>query len=260
MFLYGQGWTKEPSPCPQGGRQGIDLTGLVSGEKINSQEGLESDTINKINNFSKEGELHGEGKAESRRDFLARMHDGTQRVGEVGEIAYSYVPVSFVDASKQAQEAEVELRALGIECFFHDGLEYNLDEESHSDCGEAATIGQKIVAIYKDATTSGKEIAGHEFIHVKMGTPGRMAFEQVFRENINMLSVYAIKQGDVVLKNYLGGELTDKSTFFEEFLGRICGQIHSGEDDADLRTMFRDFDAVKTAWEDFVKEWRQGNG
>lgn len=214
-----------------------------------------SDTMSGIKYDLKEGGLYGqEGKTEDRQSFLGRVHEGTRKNGEVGGVAYAYVEVGAYDTSFAAEGAAKELNALGIKNFFHAGLEYNDGGKTYVDDGRSATIGSKIVGISSKATGNGKEIAGHEAFHVWQEGDGRAAYLETVRDNLNTLSVPYLKMANDIADRYFKNTEINKGLFQEEIFATISGQIHSGEYDAELSTMFKDYGAVKAAWNELVRQ------
>lgn len=63
-------------------------------------------------------------------------------------------------------------------------------------------------------------------------------------------------------KYFEGGvDLFDRAQmdlFEEELFAYISGDIHEGKNDAQLAPMFRDYAAVKTAWEALIRKYWKG--
>lgn len=235
-----------------------------------SQEILESDAVKKDSvrgppdsgkasrDNKQEVGLYGEeGQTETQRSFLARMREGSRRIRKIGEIAVAYEPARALDTSGTVSDAAREFRRLGIKYFYHNGLEYNHNGKTHVDNGAFSAIGNKVVGIYAKAYGNGVEFAGHEAFHVWKQTEERAKYVEILRNNINFASsVYGIKLADTVLKEYFGGELSAlqdtnaKAQFLEELYALVSGQLHSGTHEADLRTVLKDYDAVKAAYLD----------
>ena len=247
---------------PRPGQQAARERGAEQTQSL--QVPRSDDTMGTVRNFSREGSTYAEeGKAENRREFLERSLRGVRKTGETGGIAYAYVPVGPFDTSLTAEETAKELTALGIESFFHDGLEWNEDGKTYVEIGHATTFGDQIVGIRKDAFGNAKEFAGHEAFHVWFYAKKVADYLAVFDENADKLSLFAVKQAVEIANSYPAAILTNKVWFAEEFYARVSGKIHTGEYDTELRTMFRDYDAVKAAWERLIQENGQsgrGNG
>lgn len=208
--------------------------------------------------LKEDGAYVEEGKDENRRAFLERSNRGARKTGKVGEVAFSYLQVGPFDTSFTAEQVERELSALGIKSFYHDGLEWNQNGKTHVDTGATAAIGNEIVGIRKDVFGNAKNFAGHEAYHVWGGSANRAAYDSVIRDNINMLTPYALKLASDVDNEYFKGNITSKADFVEEYFAKISGQIHSGQYDDKLSTMFKDYGAVKAAWNALVAQNANG--
>ena len=226
----------------------IDITGITNNTVL---EDADRDIIKCS---MKEGGLYGEeGRAENRLEFLERSHRGARESGEVGGTAYAFVPVGVGETSYTAEQIAEELSKLGIDSFYHAGLEFNQEGKTFVDDGDSSTIENTIVAIFHKAFGDGKNIAGHEAFHIWESGKGRSEYLAILRENMKPFSVYGIEQSDIVRRAYFGSGISDKKLFAEEFFARISGQIHSGMYDADLATMFKDYSAVKNAWNKLIE-------
>lgn len=249
------------TPMPGSGIEGAEVIDRTGTPTVEQTSGNPLDGQTKSNyDVQKEVDLNGREeaygwKSEDRRSFLGRVHEGARTSGEVGAIAYAYDPVGPFDTSRSAEETAQELTTLGIKSFYHNGLEWNDGRKTFIDRGDAATIGTEIVGISRKAFGDGKEIAGHEALHKWYFTDAGKRFVSEFKANRLMDTPYAIEQALKVMENYsTDGNVTDKALFAEEFIARIGGQIHSGKHDNNLRTMFKDFNAVKQAWQNLVHE------
>ena len=214
------------------------------------------------NGEKQEVNLYGQsGKAEDHASFIRRMHEGSRRVKQIGETVFAYEPARAIDTSGSVSDAAREFRRLGIKYFYHNGLEYNHNGITYVDNGALCTIGQQVVGIYAKAFGDGMEFAGHEAFHVWKNSTGWNAYVETLRRNINFTSsVYGIKQADTVLREYFGGNVgalssnEAKAQFLEELYALVSGKIHSGANEAGLKTMFKDYTAVKAAWDDLLKK------
>lgn len=227
---------------------------VKTGKSANNTGRAETDRGTISHHLKEVGVYAQEGRTENRRAFLERSNRSARKSGEVGEIAYSYVPVGEGDTSYAAEEIAKELSALGVRSFYHDGLEYNVGGKTYTDNGYAAAIADVAVAILRNAYGDGKDIAGHEAYHIWGTTDSRERYTAVLRKNIDILTPYALEQADIVANGYFEGTAINKTDFVEEYYARLSGQIHSGKHDADLITMFKDYGAVKTAWNELVKQ------
>lgn len=188
------------------------------------------------------------------------MHEGSRKVKQIGEIAYAFHEMRVLDASNAATEARREIRRLGIKCFLHNGLEYNQNGYTYQDTGVAATLADGSVGLYGRSYGDGIEYAGHEAFHVWKQSAEREAYVEMLKKNINIVSsVYGIQQADTVLREYFGGNVEAlaseeaKAQFLEELYALVSGKIHSGTNEAGLKTMFKDYAAVKAAWEELLQ-------
>ncbi len=242
------------------------------------EAGNEQDRLDKLNyledvRFSREETTmevpYGqEGTAEDDASFVRRMHESARKSKKVGEITFGFSQLRVLDASGAAADARSELKRLGIKSFLHNGLEYNYHGRTYQDKGTGGALPDGSVAIYGKAYGDGIEIAGHEAFHVWKNTPARGAYADIVKANINITtSIYGLQQADQVLKDYFGGNIdaiigaeneANRIAFAEELYARISGQIHSGAHEAELRTMFRDYDMVKAAWDELVYSQTDG--
>ena len=245
------------------------LAKKIAGEQYSSQETdvdndadsaydgakVTKETKQEVNPYGQDG------KAEDHASFIRRMHEGSRRVKQVREIVFGYTPSSLLYASKTAEDTYRELKRLRIKCFLHKGLEYNFGGKTYKDPGETGALSDGSVAIYDKAFGDGIEYAGHEAFHVWKHSTERNAYVETLRRNINTTaSVYGIKQADAVLREYFGGNVEAlaskeaKAQFQEELYALVSGKIHSGTNEADLKTMFKDYAEVKAAWDALVKK------
>lgn len=227
---------------------------VKTGKSANNTGRTETDRGTISHHLKEVGVYAQEGRTENRRAFLERSNRSARKSGEVGEIAYSYVPVGEGDTSYAAEETAKELSSLGISFFYHAGLEYNVGGKTYTDNGYAAAIADVTVAILRNAYGDGRDIAGHEAYHIWGTTDSRERYTAVLRQNIDILTPYALEQADIVADGYFEGTAINKADFVEEYFARLSGQIHSGKHDADLSTMFKDYAAVKSAWDELVAE------
>ena len=128
---------------------------------------------------------------------------------------------------------------------------------------QAVTVARSHVFISKEATLSPRNIAGHEAFHLWKSGAGREAYIEALEENLDFSGeAFRTYQSDIALTVFgQEADLTDE-TMMERFTGElyayISGDIHEGTNEAALRPMFRDFDAVRAAWENLVEENRGG--
>lgn len=113
-------------------------------------------------------------------------------------------------------------------------------------------------AIHKDAALQFSEIVQQQ---IKMGDPRVMA--DLLRDHLDFsgkeLQAYVATFEN---KYFEGGvDLFDRAQmdlFEEELFAYISGDIHEGKNDAQLAPMFRDYAAVKTAWEALIRKYWKG--
>ena len=131
------------------------------------------------------------------------------------------------------------------------------------DFSESVTVGGKRILINNNTTVPPRETAGHEAFHYWKNTEARNTYVDVIRDNLDYSSNAFKNYHDVISNAYFDGfaELTDKvqlQRFEEELFAYISGHIHEGTNDELLRPMFRDYDAVKAAWEKLMRENEPG--
>ena len=122
---------------------------------------------------------------------------------------------------------------------------------------QAVTVDRSHIFISKDTTLSPRNIAGHEAFHLWKSGTGRDTYIETLEDNLLFSSeAFREYQSDIALTIFgqeadlTSPENTDK--LFEELFAYISGDIHEGANEANLRPMFRDFDAVRAAWETLV--------
>ena len=239
----------------------------LAGEQYSSQEtDLDTEGDSAYDNAKKEAKqevkIYGQdGKAEDHASFIRRMHEGSRRVKQIGKTVFAYEPARAIDTSGAVSDAARELRRLGIKYFYHNGLEYNHNGVTYVDNGAICTIEQQVVGIYAKAFGDGMEFAGHEAFHVWKKSAGWEAYVETLRRNISITSsVYGLEQADTVLREYFGGDVEalsrdeSKAQFLEELYALVSGKIHSGTNESGLQTMFKDYAAVKAAWNDLINK------
>lgn len=114
------------------------------------------------------------------------------------------------------------------------------------------------VFISAEATLPPKRIEGHEAFHFWRGTETRKAYNEILTDNLDFSSD-AFKSYMETFEGFYFEDKADISDtkqvdlFTEELFAYISGDLHEGGHDAELAPMFRDFDAVKAAWENLVE-------
>ena len=200
----------------------------------------------------KEGAYDGEGSRENRKAFTERNEGRGWQTQTYGETAVVFIPVSREDAGGIAEGIQRELSSLGIESFFHGGIQSNIDGVTRNMNGEAHTIPGHIVGINARTTQNKKEVAGHEAFHYWL--EDRAEFEQILIDNIQDYAPETLMfMAETVMLYSQDGHI-DNALLHEEFRARIAGMLHANKRTAVLRKMLRDYDTVKAAWDKLVAQ------
>ena len=206
------------------------------------------------------GEQENRGRDDARREQGAA--GGIEKF-ERGPYTYTYRGVSRVQ--EFARQAVEEIKRLGIDAAVMDGTVYRSRNGiiEKFDFSESVTVGGKRILINNNTTVPPRETAGHEAFHYWKNTEARNTYVDVIRDNLDYSSNAFKNYHDVISNAYFDGfaELTDKvqlQRFEEELFAYISGHIHEGTNDELLRPMFRDYDAVKAAWEKLMRENEPG--
>lgn len=238
-------------------------------ERLQGQQ--RNDTMGQTRNSLKEDLEYGRRK-ESREDFKRGCLEEGYQVLERADIAYGFRRVGHSaseghlgQVAQDAQRAQQELTALGISADVVDGpiLRNQNGITVARDVKQAVTVAQSHIFINKDASLSPREIAGHEAFHLWQSGKGRDAYIDTVEDNLLFTSEAFQKYQSTVAEAYLGEDAdlanaVQADKLFEEVFAYISGHIHEGTNDEALRPMFRDYDAVKAAWEGLVEENRSG--
>ena len=126
---------------------------------------------------------------------------------------------------------------------------------------QAVTVDRSHIFISKDTTLSPRNIAGHEAFHLWKSGTGRDSYIEILEDNLLFSSEAFREYQTPIAEAYLGGEAdlandAQMDKMREEIFAYISGDIHEGTNEDTLRPMFRDFDAVRAAWEQLVEENR----
>ena len=212
----------------------------------------------------KEDMVYGGAREESRESFYARGREGTGggfTVVERGPYACAYRGVARVQES--AARVRQSLQAWGIDSAVVDGPVYvnKGGVTTARPVREAATI-QGMVFISNGTTIPPLDTAGHEAYHAWKGTSARTDYTDTVRENLNYGGREFLTYQQKIADAYFGGdvELSDVvqlRKFEEELFAYISGHLNCGDYESTLRAMFRDYDAVKAAWEKLVIYMRE---
>lgn len=237
-----------------------DALGKAEAQQAKTLQGQNSDaTMGTTRNSLKEDLKNGRARKETREDFKRRSITEGYSVYEGKTAAYGYRNVLGRSAQENARQVQEEVKKLGINAEIIDGpLLWNRDGITGTrDVQQAVTVGRARIFINNAATISPRNIAGHEAFHLWRSGTGRDTYIETVEDNLLFTSEAFREYQSAVAEAYLGGEadLSDpkqEAILTEELFAYISGDIHEGVHDDFLRPMFRDFDAVKTAWNELV--------
>lgn len=223
------------------------------------QAGVDGDTMGATRNSLKEDLQNGRAWKETREDFKRRSAAEGYSVYEGKTAAYGYRNVRGRSAQGNARQVQEEVKKLGIDAEIIDGqLLWNRNGITGTrEVQQAVTVERARIFINNAATISPRNIAGHEAFHLWRSGTGRDAYIETVEDNLLFTSEAFREYQSTVAEAYLGGEadLSDpkqEAILTEELFAYISGDIHEGVYDDFLRPMFRDFDAVKAAWNELV--------
>lgn len=225
------------------------------------QAGADGDTMGVTRNSLKEDLENGRARKEARAAFLQRAAGAGYAVYEGKTAAYGYRNVRGRSAKGNARQVQEEVKKLGIDAEIIDGpLLWNRDGITGTrEVQQAVTVDRARIFINNAATISPRNIAGHEAFHLWRSGTGRDAYIETVEDNLLFTSEAFREYQSSIAEAYLGGEadLTNDAQMKklrEELFAYISGDIHEGVNDDLLRPMFRDFDAVKAAWNELVAQ------
>lgn len=217
------------------------------------------DTMGTTRNSLKEDGENDRARKEARAAFLQRSAGEGYAVYEGKTAAYGYRNVSGRSAQGNARQVQEEVKKLGINAEIIDGpLLWNRDGVTGTrEVKQAVTVGRARIFINNAATISPRNIAGHEAFHLWRSGTGRDAYIETVEDNLLFTSEAFREYQSAIAEAYLGGEAdlnndAQMEKLREELFAYISGDIHEGVYDDFLRTMLRDFDAVKAAWNELV--------
>lgn len=217
------------------------------------------DTIPTTGYFLKEATKNGERRKESRTDFVARSNSEGFGVFEGETAAYGYRGSKEVQLG--ARQIQEELSQLAVGADITDGVVYrNKDDLTDSyNFPDVVTVDGKRVFINNDTDIPPRNAAGHEAFHFWKKSLSRDKYVRTMEENLIYSSEDFLHYQSEIAKTYLGEEAdlfndAQMRKLKEELFAYISGDIHEGVNDDLLRPMFRDYDAVKAAWEQLVGE------
>ena len=236
------------------------------------EKGFNYDIMQEIReNYSdklKEELNSGRAREESKDIFIRRANaEGyTTYEGKKGTYGFRRIgDIRWGDSAaiRYYHETQREFRELGLSITFIDGeVLWNIDGITRcKTIPEAATLGHSKIVINKDATINPREVAGHEAFHSWKDDDCREKFIDVLTDNLIFTSQEFLDFQEPIALNYLKGEVdvtneNQMDVFYEELFAYLGGRIHAGIYDAQLRPMFRNYDAVKAAWYELIRKNR----
>ena len=236
--------------------------GAKRAETLRERQG--DGTIDTTRNSLKEDGDHGRTREETRGAFLRRAAGAGYAVYE-GETAgaYGYRRVDRESARENAGQIQAEISNLGIEADIISGpiLINRNGKTIERPVSHAVTIDRARILVNENSTLPPRNVAGHEAFHLWKSGIGRDAYIETVEDNLDFTSDDFRNYQSAVSYTLFGEEadLNDDrqmARLREELFAYISGDIHEGANEANLRPMFRDFDAVRTAWETLVEENR----
>ena len=235
---------------------------LRAGRETTLQAGARDGRMGTTRNSLKEDRDHGRTREETRGAFLRRAAGAGYAVYE-GETAgaYGYRRVDRESARENAGQIQAEISNLGIEADIISGpiLINRNGKTIERPVSHAVTIDRARILVNENSTLPPRNVAGHEAFHLWKSGIGRDAYIETVEDNLDFTSDDFRNYQSAVSYTLFGEEadLSDEGQMArlrEELLAYISGDIHEGTNEAMLRPMFRDFDAVRAAWEQLVEE------
>ena len=223
------------------------------------QERQGDGTMDTTRNSLKEDGEYGRTREETGAEFERRcLEEGYQVLAGV-DTRYGYRGVR--SAGEAARQVQTELERLGVPCFVKEGavLKNNGTTTVVLKSPQATTLSVGRIAIDNSITLPPKNVAGHEAFHFWKGLDGRESYTETVLENLDFTSEAFQKYQSSISRVMFQGEvdLSNQGQFdqlMEEILAYLSGDIHEGTNEDALRPIFRDFDAVRAAWENLVEE------
>ena len=215
----------------------------------------------------------GRAREESKEEFIQRascegmgVYEGktaTYGFRRVGDTAEGRYRGGFAQNSRRISQIKDEFSKLGIQVDIIDGEIYrNKDGITRvKRISEAATLGHRHIVVNYQFTTSPRDTAGHEAFHLWKSGAGREEYIGVIEDNLIYSSDAFVDFQTYIARAYFGGDIDIADEWRmekmrEEIFAYISGQIHDGSYDAQLRPMFRNYDAVKAAWYELIRKNR----
>lgn len=234
--------------------------------EIAGQEQADRGTM-EVRYSEKDGVKNGRAREETRGAFLQRATSEGLEIYEGKTAAYGFRRAGQPDDGRAGEqtsrgaETQQELTVLGISADVVDGPIWRNQNgiTSVRYVQQSVTVGRSRIFISKDASLPPRNIAGHEAFHLWKSGVGRDSYIETVEDNLDFSSDAFLEYQSPIADAYLGGEVdlandAQMDVFREELFAYISGDIHEGVNDDMLRPMFRDYDAVKTAWETLVRE------
>lgn len=211
--------------------------------------------------YSMEGLESGKSKEESKGDFIRAAVSNGYEVVEGEQVSYGYRPVQGESAGENARQVQSEVKNLGIDAdIIEDSILWNRNgTTSERSVSQAVTVDGRHILINNNTSLPPRNVAGHEAFHLWKNGAGRDAYIEAVEDNLIFTNPDFVKYQSTIAEAYLGGEadLSDETQLKklrEELFAYISGDIHEGANDEFMRPMFRDFDAVKAAWNELVEK------
>lgn len=205
-------------------------------------------------------------RAESREDFIRRSNAEGYTVVEGKSGSFGYRPIR-VGIEGHSGKIQKELRSLGVKSAITEGpVQWNMNGITGTrEIREATTVDGEIILISSNVDMPVKQVAGHEAFHFWKESPARDKYIDTVQENLIFTSPDFQQYQTALANDYFGGDVdlddsAKNKKFMEELFAYLSGDIHEGAYDKYLRPMFRDYDAVKAAWENLVSEMSGESG
>ena len=211
----------------------------------------------------------GRAREESKEEFIRRATAEGYTTYDRQDTCYGFRRVEYPSGRKAGKEVEAsfraqeELKMLGIQADVIDTeVLYNRNGITRRKrILQAATLSHGHVVINYMLDMPFKETAGHEAFHLWESGFGREEYVEILRDNLVFSSEDFIHFQNEIAQHYMNGQIdvTNDEEFdalAEEIFAYLSGMIHAGDRDAFLRPMFRDYDAVKAAWYELIRNNR----
>lgn len=207
------------------------------------------------------GRTREETREETREDFLQRAAGEGYAIYEGKTTAYGYRGPVHLGHETGAWKVREELQRLGINGIVTDGsVLWNRNGRTGvRQIKQAFTAQGEAIFINENVSIPASQVAGHEAFHLWRNRENRDTYIEAVEDNLLFTSEEFMEYQSAIAQAYLGGEAdlsndAQMEKLREELFAYISGDIHEGVNDDILRPMFRDYDAVKAAWEKLVTE------